>query len=45
MYDMEERITFSMVKQFQLHQLDMTKMIEAMLNRDSEKDKLIKRLE
>lgn len=42
---MEERISLSMIKQFQLHQLEMTKIIEGLLSKESEKDRMIKKLE
>ena len=42
---MEERINYSIVKQFQLHQQEMTKIIEGLLNRDQEREKLIKKLQ
>lgn len=45
MYEMEERLNYSIVKQFQLHQQEMTKIIEGLLSRDQEREKLIKKLQ
>jgi hypothetical protein len=38
MYDMEERLNLSLIRQFQLHQTEMRQMLENLISKDREKD-------